>query len=126
MIMSYKDKKYNDFRDMSVWQKAFALLIEIYKLIKYFPPDECFALTDDLKRAANSVVHNLAEGYGRFEPRDKTRFYKISRGSAYESMSQILVAESQAYLNSETSENLIMRYKEVIEELNALIHSLEK
>jgi four helix bundle protein len=49
-----------------------------------FPPDERFALTDDLKRAANSVVHNLAEGYGRFEARDKTRFYKIARGSAYE------------------------------------------
>lgn len=124
--MSYKDKKYNDFRDMPVWQKAFALLLEIYKLIKLFPPEERFALTDDLKRAANSVVHNLAEGYGRFEPRDKTRFYKISRGSAYESISQILVAESQAYLSSETSENLILRYKGLIEELNALIYSLEK
>lgn len=124
--MSYKDKKFNDFRDMPVWQKAFVLLIEIYKHIKLFPPDERFALTDDLKRAANSVVHNLAEGYGRFEPKDKTRFYKIARGSAYESMSQILVAESQNYLSSETSDNLIIRYKEVIEELNALIFSLEK
>lgn len=76
--MSYKDKKFNDFRDMPVWQKAFTLLCEIYKLIKHFPPDERFALTDDLKRAANSVVHNIAEGYGRFEHRDKSRFYKIS------------------------------------------------
>ncbi len=124
--MSYKDKKYNDFRDMAVWQKSFVLLKEIYKLIKYFPADERYALTDDLKRAANSVVHNLAEGYGRFEPRDKTRFYKISRGSAYESMSQILVAESQEYMSFGTSENLIIRYKEVIEELNSLIFSLEK
>ena len=125
-IMSFKDKKYNDFRDMPVWLKAFALLTEVYKLIKHFPPDEQFALTDDLKRAANSVVHNLAEGYGRFEPRDKTRFYKISRGSAFESMSQILVAESQEYLSSETAENLIKRYKEIIEELNSLIFFLEK
>jgi len=96
--MSYRDKKYNDFRDMPVWQKAFVLLIEVYQTIKRFPADERFALTDDLKRAANSMVHNLAEGYGRYEPKDKTRFYKIARGSAYESMSQILVAESQQYL----------------------------
>ncbi|GET21237.1 four helix bundle protein [Prolixibacter denitrificans] len=87
--MSYRDKKYNDFRDMPVWQKAFTLLVEVYQIIKRFPADERFALTDDLKRAANSVVHNLAEGYGRYEPKDKTRFYKIARGSAYESMSQI-------------------------------------
>lgn len=124
--MSCKDKKFNDFRDMQVWQKSFTLLLEIYKLIKLFPSDERFALTDDLKRAANSVVHNIAEGYGRFEPRDKSRLYKISRGSAFESMSQILVAESQSYMIPGTSENLIIRYKEVIEELNSLIHYLEK
>lgn len=41
-------------------------------------------------------------------------------------MSQILVAESQIYLSSEISENLILRYKEVIEELNSLIYYLEK
>jgi len=120
------EKKFNDFRDMGVWQKSFKLLIEIYQLIKIFPADERFALTDQLKRAANSVVHNLTEGYGRFESKDKTRFYKISRGSAFESMSQILVAQSQSYLSDETTENLIVRYKQVIEEINALIHSLEK
>ena len=120
------DKKFNDFRDMGVWQKSFTILIDVYHLIKTFPTDERFALTDQLKRAANSVVHNLAEGYGRFEPKDKTRFYKIARGSAFESMSQILVAETQNYLSNETCENLIERYKQVIEEINTLIHYLEK
>jgi len=37
-----------------------------------------------------------------------------------------LVAQSQSYLSDETTENLIVRYKQVIEEINALIHSLEK
>lgn len=120
------EKRFYDFRDMDVWQKAFSLLIDVYKLIKLFPPDERFALTDQFKRASNSVVHNIAEGYGRFEAKDKTRFYKIARASAYESMSQILVAEIQNYLSNETSDNLITRYKQVIEGINALIHYLEK
>ncbi len=110
---------------MSVWQKAFVLLRDVYKIARTFPSDEKFALTDDLRRSANSVVHNIAEGYGRFEPRDKTRFYKISRGSAYEAISQILVAESENYTTNEIAEDLIRRYKNVIEELNALIHKLE-
>lgn len=118
--------KYNDFRDMSVWQKAFVLLRNVYRIIKVFPPEEKYALTDDLRRSANSVVHNIAEGYGRFEAKDKTRFYKVSRGSAYEAMSQILVAEAEKYISTETSEDLIGRYKEVIDELSALIRSLEK
>lgn len=119
-------KKYNDFRDMTVWQKAFAILRVVYKITRTFPPEEKYALTDDLRRAANSCVHNIAEGYGRFEARDKTRFYKISRGSAYEAISQILVAEAENYTTAEIAEDLIVRYKDVIEELNALIHSLEK
>jgi len=120
------EKKYNDFRDMGVWQKSFALLLDVYNLIKKFPADERYALTDQLRRAANSVVHNLAEGYGRFESKDKTRFYKIARGSAFESMSQILVAEAQKYISVELSENLIDRYKKLIDEINALIHYIEK
>lgn len=111
---------------MSVWQKTFALLRDVYKITRSFPPEEKFALTDDLRRAANSCVHNIAEGYGRYEARDKTRFYKISRGSAYEAISQILVAEAESYTTSSVAENLIIKYKDVIEELNALIHSLEK
>lgn len=120
------NKKYNDFRDMSVWQKAFALLNEVYKICKNFPQEERYALTDDLRRAANSVVHNLAEGYGRFETKDKSRFYKFSRGSSFEAMSQLLVAESQRYINSQQAEELIDKYKEVIDEINALIFFLEK
>ena len=41
-------------------------------------------------------------------------------------MSQILVAEAENYISSEKTEELINRYKEVIEELSALIRSLEK
>jgi four helix bundle protein len=120
------DKKFNDFRDMTVWQKSFSLLKDIYKIIKIFPNDERYALTDDLKRSANSVCHNIAEGYGRFEPKDKSRFYKFSRGSSYEALSQLLVAESQNYITSEMCDNLMSRYKEIIEELDALIFRFDK
>ena len=55
-----------------------------------------------MRRAANSIVHNIAEGFGRYEPRDKTRFYKISRGSCYEVMSQLLVSFELKYMGSKT------------------------
>lgn len=83
-------------------------------------------MADDLRRSANSVVHNIAKGYGRFEPKDKTRFYKISRGSSYEVMSQLLVAKAQNYLSLSEMEEMINGFKEVIEELNAIIFTLEK
>ena len=70
-------------------------------------------------------MHNVAEGFGRFEKRVKTRFYKISRGSAYEAISQILVAEKLGYLYPEIQHEIVEGYKEVIEELDKLIKSIE-
>ncbi len=78
---------YRDFTQTTVWPKALDLLINVYGITKRYPK-EVYVLTSDMRRAANSVTHNIAEGFGRFEPRDKTRFYKIARGSAYELLSQ--------------------------------------
>jgi four helix bundle protein len=92
---------YQDFTEMPVWKLAFDLLLNIYNLSKTFPTDERFGLISDLRRSANSIVHNIAEGFGRFEAKDKTRFYKISRGSAYELISQILVAHALSYITDD-------------------------
>jgi four helix bundle protein len=78
---------YRDFTEMSAWQKAMNLLIRIYRVSGDFPTEEKFGLISDIRRSANSVVHNLAEGFGRYEKLDKTRFYKISRASCYEIIS---------------------------------------
>ncbi len=116
---------YKDFTDMSVWKQAFALVIRIYKATKTFPADERYGLISDMRRAANSIAHNIAEGFGRYEPKDKSRFYKISRGSAYELISQVLVSAELSYMDSKTKAELTESSKTVIGELNALIKTLE-
>jgi four helix bundle protein len=117
---------FGDFRDMSVWQLAFRLLIRIYKITKDFPVEEKFGLVSDMRRAANSITHNIAEGYGRYEPRDKSRFYKISRGSCYELISQLLVSFELKFIKNEYEvEELINSNKDIIKELNSLIKSIE-
>ncbi|MFH1850850.1 MAG: four helix bundle protein [Candidatus Neomarinimicrobiota bacterium] len=116
---------YTDFTEMPVWQLALDLLLQIYSTTKAFPSTERFGLVSDMRRSANSITHNIAEGFGRFEPRDKTRFYKISRGSAYELMSQILVSAALSYLPEQAKANLINQSKSIIKELNAIIKTLE-
>ncbi|MCK4407496.1 MAG: four helix bundle protein [Bacteroidales bacterium] len=116
---------YKDFTQMAVWQKAFKLLIEVYRLTKFFPKEERYGMISDIKRSANSVVHNIAEGFGRYEKRDKTRFYKISRGSCYEIISQTLVSLALKYINQDEKINLVTGYREVINELDSMIKSIE-
>ena len=95
---------------MSVWQKAFNLLIKVYELTKSFPKEERYGIISDIRRSANSVVHNIAEGFGRYEKKNKTRFYKISRGSSYEIISQTLVSFALKYITQMDKDDLVAGY----------------
>lgn len=116
---------FQDFTNFSVWKLGFNVLSLIYKKTKTYPSDERFGMISDMRRAANSVIHNIAEGYGRYENRDKTRFYKISRGSAYELISQLLVSENLGYITKNEANELISFYKQIINETDRLIKAVE-
>jgi four helix bundle protein len=79
---------FKSFTQMHVYQLAIDLLVNINKATKSFPVEEKYGLISNMRRAANSITHNFAEGLGRFEARDKTHFYKISRGSSFELVSK--------------------------------------
>jgi four helix bundle protein len=100
---------YKDFTEMPVWQQSFELLVPPGrdKTTKNYPSDERFGLISDMRRSANSIAHNIAEGFGRFESKDKTRFYEISRGSTHELISQILVSVALSYINEKTKNILV-------------------
>ncbi|NOX17508.1 MAG: four helix bundle protein [Chlorobi bacterium] len=117
---------YKDFTQLSVWQKGFELAKEIYFETKRFPDDERFGMISDMRRAANSIARNSAEGFGRYEARDKTRFYKVSRGGAYEVMSQVIIAAELQFIEQKKSELLIENCKSTVNELDLLLVSLEK
>lgn len=116
---------YADFTAMPVWQLALNPLIKIYATNKSFPVEERYGLVSDMPRAANSITHNIAKSFGYFEPGDKSRFYKISRGSAYELITQILVSLALSYLSSDLKSDLIAINNQIIKALNAIIKTLE-
>lgn len=118
--------KYKDFTEFPVWQRAFKLLIKFYEVTKTFPAEEKFGLVSDMRRAANSVVHNIAEGFGREGTKDKQHFYKFSRGSCFELISQTLVSSELFYLSEKDKDHIVNECKGIIEELNYLMNSLRK
>jgi four helix bundle protein len=92
-----------EFYDLKVWQGGKALVVRIYQLTKGFPKQEMYGLTDQLRRAGNSVCANIAEGYGRHHPKEKIKFYYNARGSLYECKSHILVARELSYFTPEVT-----------------------
>ena len=117
---------YKSFREMPVWQKAMELSIQVFKLSSSLPRSEDYGLTSQLRRAANSVSANIAEGFGRNTSKDKSNFYIISRGSAFETQNHLLYGKDVGYFESEISKEIISNYDELIHELNKLLKSLGK
>ena len=61
------------YRDLIVWQKATALVTQIYRATQGFPR-EMFGLTSQLRRSAVSVASNIAEGQGRLSKGEFRQF----------------------------------------------------
>lgn len=112
------------FRDMEVWQKAHELSLEIFDITKNLPRSEDYALTSQIRRSSNSVSANIAEAFGRRTKKDKSYFYTISRGSAFETQNHLLYGKGVGYFNEEVTSKLFDEYGDLIHQLNKIMKSL--
>ncbi len=78
-----------------VWQKSLAFAVEVCKIIlPKMPVQEKWPLVDQLRRSAQSIPANIAEGYGRFYFQESVRFCYIARGSLEETPAYIINSDS--------------------------------
>jgi len=100
--------KKKSFIDLIVWQKAYRLVLEIYKTTKAFPRSETYGLIQQMRRAAISIPSNIAEGYGRKHKAEYQQFLSIAYASLLELETQYLLSLDLNYINkNEIIENLI-------------------
>ncbi len=114
-----------NYKDLKVWQKAYQLCLEIYRITKGFPREETYGLISQIRRAAVSVVCNIAEGYGRKTTLEYIRSLYIAYGSICELETQILLSGDLGYIEAGKLEKLQDEMGEVERMLKALIKSLE-
>ena len=114
------------FTELYVWKKGRELKLEIFELVKSFPTEEKFRLTDQLIRASRSVLANIAEGHGRFTYKDQIHYCIQSRGSLNEILNRLLDAKDCNYI---TNEKFVEFENQIIETeklLNGYITYLRK
>ena len=56
-------KEYRGYRDLLVFQKAYKLSLEVFKLTLQFPKEEKYSLTDQIRRSSRSIPANIAESW---------------------------------------------------------------
>lgn len=111
------------YKNLIVWQKAIAVVTEIYRVTQAFPRHELYGLTSQIRRSAISVPSNIAEGQARLSPSQFRHFLGIARGSLAELETQLIIAENLGYL-SETGQ-LLDQLGEVGRMLSGLLASIE-
>ena len=110
---------------MPVWQNALNLSDIVFQMTTSLPKSEDYGLTSQIRRSSNSITGNIAEAFGRKTKKDKSHFYVISRGSASETQSHLLYGNKVGYFDKKKTEDLFVKYSELIHELNKILKSLE-
>ncbi|MBU4186439.1 MAG: four helix bundle protein [Proteobacteria bacterium] len=113
------------YKDLIIWQKAIDLVVEIYQVLKSFPREELYGLSDQIKRSAVSVPSNIAEGQSRQHTAEFRQFLYIAMGSLAELDTQLIIAHRLGYIDSKNNEFFTARVIELRKMVSALISKLK-
>ncbi|MDH5508575.1 MAG: four helix bundle protein [Anaerolineae bacterium] len=104
---------------LQVWQRSVEFAIQIYKqILPLLPPEEKWALANQLRRASQSISANIAEGYGRYYYQEAVRFCYIARGSLEETYSHLVLANKLEYL----PDIVLNDFRDEIQELHRMLN----
>ena len=99
--------KIRSFQDLIAWQRARILTAKIYRITSEGAFARDFGLKDQIRRAAVSVMSNIAEGFERGRPTEFHQFLSIAKGSCAELRSQLYVAVDAGYLKQDDFDALL-------------------
>jgi four helix bundle protein len=114
------------FEDLQSWQKARQLANLIYELSGERPFAADFELRNQIRRAAGSAMHNIAEGFDAGSDPEFARFLKMARRSASEVQSQLYLALDQGYIDPADLKKAYDLATQVKRLINGLIAYLNK
>ncbi len=113
-----------DYRKLAVWNKAHAIVLDVYAVTRAFPASERYGLQSQIRRSASSIATNLAEGCGRNTAGAFATFVETSFASANETKYQLLLSRDIGLVNEESYAELLRAVDEIQRMLAALHKTL--
>jgi len=108
------------FENLDVYRKSVDLAEKISQATESFPKGNYY-LSDQLNRAALSIPANLAEGNGRFHKADRTNFFRIARGSAFECVPLLEICKRKQLISVDTHGFFMNELESISKMLSGLI-----
>ena len=110
------------FEQLDVYQKSVDFAGKISELPKDFKRGHYY-LVDQLNRASLSIPANIAEGNGRFHKADRSNFFRISRGSAFECIPILEICKRRQLIDKAKNEEFKKDIEDISKMLSGLINS---
>lgn len=117
--------KIERFEEIRAWQKSRSLVSLVYGITSDAAFGKDFALRDQLRRAAISIMLNIAEGFGHYTDKEFRRFLGHAHGSAAEVQSALYVALDLNYVLKSQFDEVYSRAEEVSKMLTGLSKYLD-
>jgi len=101
------------FENLKIWNKALDLTVEINEMTRLFPKYELYSLSNQIRRASDSVVLNIAEGCtGQSNP-EFAKFLGYALRSAIEVVSCLFIAKRKNYIDDSSFRKLYTEYEDL-------------
>ena len=102
------------------------LAVQVYRATSMFPKDELYSLTQQMRRAAVSVLSNIAEGKGHKSAKEFCQYLFHARGSLLELQTQVMIARRLDYFTEQQMGSVLDLAGQVGRSLSGLINSLNE
>ena len=112
---------------LEAWKRAKEFAVKVCKtVLPLLPAEEKWSLSQQIRRAVQSVPANIAEGHGRFYFQETIRFCYIARGSLAETYTHLTIAHELGYIPVEVYVEMRRQVEELIRIINGYIAYLKR
>ena len=112
---------------LEAWKRAKDFTVKVCKeILPLLPAEEKWSLSQQIRRAVQSVPANIAEGHGRFYYQETIRFCYIARGSLSEAYTHLTVAYELGYISQKLYADLRKQVEDLIRIINGYIAYLKR
>jgi four helix bundle protein len=115
-----------NYKELKVWQKAHQLTLRVYEVTKFYPKDELYGLTSQLRRGSSSIPANIAESCGKNTSGEFAHSLNIALGSANETEYFLILCKDLNYLPVDKFTELESSINEIKAMLISLVTKVRK
>ena len=124
--MERTEGKTKSFKDLVVWQKAHAFVLNVYQQVKHFPDDSQSFVGDMLCESATAIATNIVGGYRKKDRDEKLMFLSTAQDALEESRYYIILSSDLGLMDTYQADELENAIGEVSYLLNSYAKSIQR